>query len=345
MVKGAVITTDFLSDIDQEERDEALQETYGVTEEELEEIRSSGTYKNKIKKGAELLSEKGYGDRITCASLAALAYSKWEKPQNHKRYVGTAIGREYGEEREALERNLDLNLTNIHMLRKEADAYQGNLGEARRIYSEFENSDRDLLRSIQLPLDIGVEEGQLLGCFWSEGGFREVPENETDYFMLQGEEDDQEWYNMIQERAQDVFNLDVEAGVYTDRAKGESFLSADRDFPMIIVGSKTVNSWIKDDLGFDEEIVPDIDWDFENKAGFLSGFTSGGGHITSDEQYEISSRDEEEIRKLNEFFSDIGIDSGVYKYDEQNRLQVQKADTQKLLNSGFFWNPKFEQKI
>lgn len=353
MVRGAQIPKKDLIEYSTEEKEERLKTEFELSEEDLDEVRSQRYVIDKVRRAAEKLHENGYDQQITLFNVAALTYEDWDNPPSKESSTVQALGNEYREERDAIENVKDLDITYMHLLRDDVGAYEGNMLEARTHYSNFSNSQEDLLRSVVLPLEIDMDESELLGAYWTDGRFSDSSERYE--FDLVGTANDKEWYRDISEEIEKIHNLDVK--VIEEEIEGEMKDAREpikSKRPVIKIDSQAILTWLKDDLKMDGAggiSIPDINWSKENKAGFLRGALAGRGGITQYGNYEFTTGNQEKAEILTQFAQDIGLEPAINvnvhteRGTEQYRFSLNREETDELHSYDFFWNPRHRNRL
>lgn len=248
-------------------RDRLLRLAYGITRRELDQVRSGSSLEGRAIDAAELLLLKARqatpgteSSQLTTLTLTAIASNGWEKPKSKRTALDRAVKGRYASE--ALDTRLE-NIPNIHFLRDEVGAYNGNLFVAEEVYPNFQTSKDDFLKSVSLPIEILPEHSYLLGVLWSaalikstSGILATIIADYKDPIEPEMRKQRFQYLENLIDPIFDMFNLKERIiAIPENRSRivkltkaGRTFEAVRKAYPNIGIGSRAVCTWLMDDV-------------------------------------------------------------------------------------------------
>ncbi|MBU0471064.1 MAG: hypothetical protein KKF65_00440, partial [Nanoarchaeota archaeon] len=336
-----------------EARDEVLKQTYGITQEELGCIRLVEGIGNRTVDAAILLLEKARqhpdieeGDesaQLTELNIAAVVEKEWTGVNSletkTRRHIHTLVST--GEGHTPSSDTSRFKLPGIHYLREHIRAYTGNLSQAADRYPNFQVSNYDWLKSVRIPLNLGLSEYTLLGIIWADACPTDLDDHNFHGFtlrtnMIQGKNENDSnfvFYKTVSELVRATFNYKTVPFNYKmvsgfvkkqngfQKTEGGSanlddYQSPENYAPALRITSKAIYTWLQDDLGFQAKSTkystnlsafPHFDND-EQKLGFLIGIIAAEGKLSMLSGYpeiRINSYDTDYLTRIKNLFSDL----------------------------------------
>jgi len=319
MVKGQMLSQKELMSAGTEERDAMLKNTYGITDEELEQVRGMETRYERMVSAAQMLFDKsGDPKQLTGYNVAAIAAParEWKGQKTLVDYC-CVLSEELKHEKQLREAASGLKLSSIHLLREKIGAYDGNIEEAAKAWGgKIVPSNADWLRSVTIPQEIDYATSQFLGMFWGDGECCHY--SNRDSTRMSGRGCDKEFYeNVVSEAAKMLFNMEspVRITEHTQPLRGKE---RDCERYLVEINSRAVTAWMVECLGFPkarEKLkfnLPKVDYD---KQAFLEGLFATRGvvdrhrnenKIRDTVSYEITSKDGLFIEAVKGLLNELG---------------------------------------
>jgi len=202
---------------------------------------------------------------------------------------GRKIEGRYRSEVEEINGKYDVKIPPIALLRAEVggqDIEDHPLLKAKKVYDDFSISMFDWGKFITIPLEIGIDEAELLGIIWSDARKRNRDAYNGELNVV-GRSNDFELYNeFVGPRVKEVFNLSGEVTTLTftfpkltRTRKGKTYEGPKIiKEPCVRLGSKAVSTWLSNDMGFPnlEAILEKLPLK-RQKLAFMEGYIAGKG--------------------------------------------------------------------
>lgn len=317
----------YLPGLSYKNREEFIENEYDITKHELRMIQSKSSNIDKIENTCELLLERGHRDEINAFTLGFILYPDCKCPKKIRDRVYSTVCRNgYKEKTEKISEKLEVDIPIFQIFREEIGAYQGNWREALFEYDNVSFSNSDLYNDIQIPLDIEVRESELLGSFWADGSLQDTN------LYLRGSQNDFEFYSILANRIESVFNYDAE--IYNIRE--------DPNLPKIEISSRAITDWLRDAVGFKENKenlkIPDLN-DSELMKSFLSGVLSAGCHLKNGSGLFITQKEEKWLQGIQKLCNEYEIKEEETPDKDTFTIEFDSDETREALEKGLITNP------
>jgi len=258
-------------------RDRLLFDKFGITGEELVALRAKEDVGERILEAARLL----YGrakivapgaecQQLTELTIASIVYEDWRKPDTK----GGSI-HNYLKRHNSPNMNPRLKPSQVHFVRAQVGAYSGNIEEAAQIFSGFEASDDDFLKSITIPTRMSPSLENLLGVFYVNG-IIPISRHNTNLVLERAEpyeaigaavdsaagSDDVKFrfpfFDTLPSRIRSHFNIITQVYPYESGKDGSltvttpngpwTYATAVKKIPRVVLPSKALITWLVNDL-------------------------------------------------------------------------------------------------
>jgi len=285
--------------------------------------------------GEDIYKERGDIRAVTCKNIQQYSGIKT---------VAKNTARNYREETRELRNRFGVKVPAMELLRNDilgTDIEDHPLLVALEKYDGFEIGRKDWITRSKLPLEIGVEEAELLGII--RGDARK--ENRTGLTLYTRAENREFYETVVGPVIRGVFGL---PGEISDRINTKHFPGEETENYneiAIPLGSKAVVSWLKKDIGFpDVEDMLDKLPRKEERFGYVMGYLGSMGYADmcrSIKRMRVFD-DEESLKYVAKELKKFGIkcslpshnmETEISKY-EQHRLEIlgKQVDKLKILN-------------
>jgi hypothetical protein len=344
MVREAIITKAVLAGVngDSLARDRLLIRTLGVTQDEIDSCRV-GYIEQRILYAADLLKNKGYPSEIKSYTLGALIEEEWSTPLKASSKVGNWLRERYSRDRIRIAKEVDLKVTNTHLLREEVGAYTGNLVEAKRVWPHLEAGVNDWLRSVTIPTTIDARVALLLGIYWGDA-YVYMRRGRT-LVGVAGSEKDVDFYKAtVAPLVEEVHHITEHVRIIDKKSKASG---RDVKSPQCVVASKAVASWVKSDLDHSGnrkklQLPKGIDLeDSKIRDGFVSGIIATSAILNrSSRSIFFSDSDRTFIDGIERLLTGYGLSSRRKVTGRRNLLWLSPSNTQQLAKRGLLINSR-----
>ena len=372
MVSGNLVSRPEVAQItSQDEIDRYVIDNLGLSSADISRIRSHTRMRERVFEAARALklSLEGMVDegsldplyvsrQFTTFNLGLLIKDDSLKSSPDE-LASNVVRREYKERRDERQASTGMLIPSPQFLREDCGVYQGNLYEAHKVWSEkggFTASPDDWLRSIRIPLEIGLDEAIFLGVSVSQGSLRQH-ESEGDYHSLElwGRDIDFQLYREVvlpgirrhfNEVATDISE---QRNISRTRAEEEGrYLAAyDYDIPGLSVVSLSVATWLHRSLNFSADssarTLPPLETDLQRYGLFMGLFAGDCNIYLSDKPFARSRRTEdadylEAFKVLAE-----SLDFNPYFAQDGTALVFNREDISRIFREGAIVNPYHTQ--
>lgn len=337
MVRESLIISSELKSLEgnSKARDDLLEDRLGIPLDQIYRCRT-GNVADRVVMAASLLQQYHLGSQIKYDTLAAIVFDEWNSLKSVTSRIERAISEHYRNPRLELERETGFMIPNIHILRADVGAYQGNLIDAKRVWPNFTAGHPDWLRSVQIPTVIDNDVALLLGIYWSDGCLNQSYGH--NYLQLIGSSRDIEFYNTIV--APLVHKIHHIAPKITHKHHDSGFYGNSASYvkPVFVVGSVAISTWLRDDLGLTENRTflksPKCDFDEKGKKYFMAGIIASHASINKRNEMYIHDSDLSFIRTIYYFLQDLGLSPRVNERKQSYQLAISPREVYLLAEIG-----------
>lgn len=354
---------------DAKAKDRLICEAFGFTRFELSDIRTLKNTFEKAERGAVMLSGRGFADKVSGMTLAAIINDDWAHPAGYYKRLESLLQERYLGKKGEARTTSSWNVPLIQRFREEIGMYGGNLYEVREIWKGFVPSDMDWQHSTRLPLDIGEKAALLLGMYWGDG----IPQKRDGNskiigFYLRGSKNDFPLYeSVIRPLMKEVHNLDVKIRRKARKIPAESergysiaFPKSEYDTPKISL-TEAVYTWLCQDLGYapiKENVKFPRDfhqWTDSSAYEFFKGIIATKGSLMhagrrGNLRLAISESDQGFINEIMKVSERIGYTPRIYDVNPKSkypsrRIVFSTSQLRRMASENAIMNPYHVDKI